>query len=323
MSTMSEQTCPSLEEIQCARTRLADTIVRTPLVSLDVPEAPGKIYLKLENLQPVGSFKIRGAGNAILALGRERLADGVWTVSAGNMAQGVAWYARSLGLPCEVVVPDDAPKTKLEAIKRLGARIVSMPFSDYQAIQRTHECESMHGVLIHPFADEAVMAGNGTIGLEILDDMADVDAIIIPYGGGGLSCGIASAVRALRPRVKLYAAEVGTAAPFAASLAAGKPVEAPFTPSFVSGIGGPHVFPEMWGPARRLLDGSLVVDLPQVAEAIRILCKRNHVVAEGAGAVALAAALSGKISAGKVVCIVSGANIDQAKLIQILQGGVP
>jgi threonine dehydratase len=266
---------------------------------------------------------MRGAGNAILAIERNRLTEGVWTASAGNMAQGVAWYARALGLPCQIIVPDDAPKTKIEAIQRLGARIVRLPFSDYQTIQRTHECELMHGVLIHPFADETVMAGNGTIGLEILEDMPDVEAIIIPYGGGGLSCGIASAVRALRPHVKLYAAEVSTAAPFAASIAAGKPVETAFTPSFVSGIGGPFVFPEMWGPASRLLDGSLVVDLPQVAEAIRILCQWNHVVAEGAGAVALAAALSGKISADKIVCIVSGANIDANKLIQIMQGGIP
>ena len=301
---------PAIGSIQAARTRLAATIVRTPLVRLNLPEASATISLKLENLQPVGSFKMRGAGNAILASERGQLIDGVWTVSAGNMAQGVAWYARHLGLPCQVIVPDDAPQTKLEAIQSLGARIVKMPFADYQAIQQSHDCELMRGVLIHPFGDEAVMAGNGTIGLEILEDLPDVDAIIIPYGGGGLSCGIASAVRALRPQVKLYAAEVSTAAPFAASLAAGKPVEVPFTPSFVSGIGGPMVFPEMWELSRTLLDGSLVVELSDIAEAIRILCQRNHVVAEGAGAVALAAALSGQISAGTVACIVSGGNID-------------
>ncbi|HVP19991.1 MAG TPA: pyridoxal-phosphate dependent enzyme [Spirochaetia bacterium] len=316
---MTEHKAVSLKTIESARARLASTIVRTPLISLNGPEVPCKIFVKLENLQPVGSFKMRGAGNAILALETDRLSHGVWTASAGNMAHGVAWYARVLGLPCKVVVPDDAPETKTAAIQGLGARIFRVPFVDYQAIQRNHACEFMEGTLIHPFGDEAVMAGNGTIGLEILEELPDVEAVIIPFGGGGLSCGIASAIRALRPHVKLYAAEVDTGAPLAASLAAGKPVETEFAPSFVSGIGGPCVFPEMWSLASQLLDGSLIVTLSQVAEAIRILCRSGHVVAEGAGAVALAAALSGKVSAGKVVCIVSGGNIDTGKLIQILQ----
>jgi threonine dehydratase len=320
---MSEHTILPLEAIQVARTRLTSTIVRTPLVRLNIRETSCRIYLKLESLQPVGSFKMRGAGNAILSLEQDRLSDGVWTVSAGNMAQAVAWYARYRGLTCQVIVPDDAPQTKVEAIQRLGAGIVKLPFAEYQAIQRSHTCELMQGVLIHPFGDESVMAGNGTIGLEILEDLPEVEAIIIPYGGGGLSCGIASAIRALRPQVKLYAAEVNTAAPLAASLAAAEPVDVAFTPSFVSGIGGPFVFPEMWGLASRLLDGSLTVELSQVVEAIRIVCEGTHTVAEGAGAVALAAALKGKISADTIVCIVSGGNIDTTKLIQILQGSIP
>ena len=317
---MTKHTVLSLETIKAAQARIAATVVRTPLVRLDLPDLPCRISLKLENLQPVGSFKMRGAGNAILASGRRSLSDGVWTASAGNMALGVAWYARHLGLPCQVVVPDDAPQAKLEAITRLGARIVKLPFTDYQAVQRSHSCDLMQGTLIHPFGDDAVMAGNGTIGLEILEDLPDVDVIIIPYGGGGLSCGIAAAVRALRPRVKLYAAEVSTGAPLAASLAAGMPVETTFTPSFVSGIGGPVLFPEMWSIASGLLDGSLVVGLSEVEEAIRVLCRQIHVVAEGAGAVALAAALSGKITGGKVACIVSGGNIDTTRLVQIMQG---
>ena len=198
-----------------------------------------------------------------------------------------------------------------------------MPFAEYQAIQRDHVCELMRGTLIHPFADESVMAGNGTIGLEILEDLPDVEAVIIPYGGGGLSCGIASALRSIRPQVRVYAAEVDTAAPLAASLAAGRAVEAQYSASFVSGIGGPSVFPQMWDLSRQLLDGSLVVTLPQVAEAIRILYRLHHVIAEGAGAVALAAALSGKVSAGKIVCIVSGGNIDTPMLLRILQGEDP
>lgn len=313
----------SLDLIQGARRRIAKTIVRTPLVPLNLEKAPAEIYLKLENLQPVGSFKMRGAGNALLAGDLGRLEAGVWTASAGNMAQGVAWFARQLGVPCTVIVPDDAPEAKLAAIRRLNARIVQVPFAEYQGIERDHVYAPMQGVLIHPFGDEAVMAGNGTIGLEILEDLPDVEAIVIPFGGGGLSCGIASAVRALKPGVKLYAAEVSSAAPLAASLAAGRPTEVTFTPSFVSGIGAPFVFPEMWPLASQLLDGSLVVEIAQVAEAIRLMNERNHIVAEGAGAVALAAALGGGAGTGKIACIVSGGNIDSEKLIQILRGGVP
>ncbi|MGD0611244.1 MAG: pyridoxal-phosphate dependent enzyme [Anaerolineales bacterium] len=312
-----------LESIQSARRRIAATIVRTPLVPLNLEEAPAEIYLKLENLQPVGSFKMRGAGNALMSLAPLQLEAGVWTASAGNMAQGLAWYARRLGVPCTVVVPDDAPEAKLAAIRRLDASIIQVSFADYQGIEREHAYAGMEGVLIHPFGDEAVMAGNGTIGLEILEDLPEVDAIVIPFGGGGLSCGIASALRALKPEVKLFAAEVSSAAPLAPSLAAGRPVEVTFTPSFVSGIGAPYVFPEMWSLARQLLDGSLVVEVAQVAEAIRVMTERNHIVAEGAGAVALAAALAGKAGRGKIVCIVSGGNIDPEKLIQIMRGGVP
>jgi len=319
---ISHRTIP-VDLIQKARRRIAKTIVRTPLVPLNLENAPAEIYLKLENLQPVGSFKMRGAGNALLSIAPARLKAGVWTASAGNMAQGVAWYARRLGIPCAVLVPDDAPETKLAAIRRLNAKIVQVPFAEYQRIEREHAYAPMQGLLIHPFGDEAVMAGNGTIGLEILEDLPDVEAIIIPFGGGGLSSGIASAVRALKPGVKLYACEVRSAAPLAPSLAAGRPMEVTFTPSFVSGIGAPFVFPEMWPLASQLLDGSLVVEIAQVAAAIRLMHERNHIVAEGAGAVATAAALAGMAGGGKIACIVSGGNIDPDKLIQILRGGVP
>ncbi len=312
-----------LEEIRAAHGRIAGAVLRTPLVRLSRDGAPAEIFLKLENLQPIGSFKLRGAGNAMCLADPEQLEKGVWTASAGNMAQGVAWYARQLGVQCTVIVPDDAPATKLAAVQRLGAGIVKVPFSHYQDIQRRHSCEGMDGLLVHPFGDRAVMAGNGTLGLEILEDLPDVDAIVVPYGGGGLSCGIASALRALRPEVKLYACEVETAAPLAASFAAGEPVDVDYRSSFVSGIGAPFVFPEMWSLASQLLDGSLVVTLREVADAIRVMVERNHIVAEGAGAVSVAAALAGKAGTGKVVCVVSGGNLSTEDLVQILQGMVP
>jgi threonine dehydratase len=312
-----------LESIRDARARIAGAAIRTPLVRLHVDDAPAEIFLKLENLQPIGSFKIRGATNAIALAATERLDRGVWTASAGNMAQGVAWQARRLGLQCTVVAPDHAPETKLAAITRLGASVIKAPFAEWFEILRTHTYPGMQGLFVHPVSDAAVMAGNGTIGLEILEDLPDVDAIVIPYGGGGLSCGIASAVKALKPDTKVFACEVATAAPFAASLAAGSPRTVTYTASFVDGIGSPYVLAEIWPLARRLLDASLVSPLAEVAAAVRLLVERARVVAEGAGATSVAAALAGRAGKGKVVCVISGGNIDAGKLATILRGEMP
>jgi threonine dehydratase len=241
----------------------------------------------------------------------------VYTASAGNMAQGVAWHARRLGIPCTVVVPDHAPQTKLAAIERLGARYIKVPFDEWWQVIVTHRYPGQEGLFVHPVSDPAVMAGNGTIGLEILEDLPDVDAILIPYGGGGLSSGIATAVRALKPDVKVYACEVETSAAFAAALAAGKPTKIDYKASFVDGIGSSAVLEEMWPLARRLLDGSLVSTLTEVAEAIRTLAERQRVIAEGAGAAPVAAALAGKAPGRKIACVVSGGNIDFEKLMKI------
>jgi threonine dehydratase len=309
----------SLENIQAARKRLRQVALRTPLVRLNVEEAAADIYLKLENLQPAGSFKLRGAGNALLLAKPEELRKGVWTASAGNMALALAWQAHGMGVPCTAIVPDDAPLAKLDPLKRLGAEIIKVPFADYQQIQREHRYAGMSGMLIHPFADPAVMAGNGVIGLEILEDLPELETVIIPYGGGGLSCGIASALRALKPEVRILAAEADTAAPLSASMAAGRPVQVTYAPSFISGIGAPFVFEEMWSMANAMLDGVVVVSLEEVRQAMRIMGERNHVISEGAGAVATASALSGKAGKGKMACIVSGGNIDPAIFAKILQ----
>jgi threonine dehydratase len=307
-----------LSEIETARERLAGLAIRSPLVRLNVGTSPIEIYLKLENLQPIGAFKIRGAGNAMAVAGSEALKQGVWTASAGNMAQGVAWNAHRLGIPCSVVVPDHAPAAKLDALERFGARITKVPFDDWWQIIVTHEHEGQKGVFVHPVSDRAVMAGNGTIGLELVEDLPDLDAVVVPYGGGGLSSGIASALRALKPEVPVYAAEVATAAPLAAAFAAGGPTEVEYIASFVDGIGSNRVLDEMWPLVKELLAGSLVASLEDVAAAVRLLAVRNRVVAEGAGATGVAAALNGGAGTGKVVCIVSGGNIDTAKLATIL-----
>jgi|SRR6266850_7090434 len=314
---------PRLEEIRAARERIASSVLRTPLVRLRMDDAPAEIHLKLENLQPIGSFKLRGAANAMRLQPRDALARGVYTASAGNMAQGVAWNARLLGVPCSVVVPEHAPRTKLDAIERLGARVVKVPFDVWWSVIVEHCYPGMDGLFIHPVSDPAVIAGNGTIGLEILEDLPDVDAILVPYGGGGLSSGIAAAARALKPGVKVFACEVATAAPFAASLAAGSPRSIEHKPSFVDGIGGKSLLAEMWPMVRELLAGSIVVEVAQAAAAVRLLVERNRVVAEGAGAVPVAAALTGRAGSGKLACVISGGNIDVEKLAKILAGGLP
>lgn len=309
---------PSLAEINAARRIIAGSAIRTPLVKLNFDDAPVEIYLKLENLQPIGSFKIRGATNAMGHLSPETLARGVLTASAGNMAQGVAWRARELGISCTVVAPETAPDTKVKAIERLGGRVIKVPFEEWWKAFETRSFPGVDATFIHAFDDLNVMAGNGTIALEIMEDLPDVDAVVIPWGGGGLTCGIATAMRALRPQCRIYAAEVATAAPLVVSLAAGSPQTVDYQPSFVDGIGAKVVFPQMLKRAQQLIDGSLVAELDEVRRALRLMAERNRVIAEGAGACALACALAGKARARRVVCIVSGGNIDFAKLCKIL-----
>ncbi len=309
---------PSLADVEDARRALAGVALRTPLVRLSADDSPASIYLKLENLQPIGSFKIRGALNAIAHLPPEALARGVCTASAGNMAQGVAWGARARGIPCTVLAPDTAPETKRRAIERLGARLVTVAFDDWWRAFETRSIPGCDATFVHAFDDPHVMAGNGTIGLEILEDLPRVDAVVVPWGGGGLASGIAAALRAKGSRARVYAAEVATAAPLAPSLAAGAPRVVAFERSFVDGIGSKTVFPEMLRRAQALLAGSLVASLADVTAAVRRLALGNRVVAEGAGACALAAALHGGAGPGTIVCVVSGGNIDPERLGAIL-----
>ena len=309
---------PSLAEINDARGMIAGSAIRTPLVRLNVRDAPAEIYLKLENLQPIGSFKIRGAANAMGHMTPENLSRGVLTASAGNMAQGVAWRARELGIPCTVVAPETAPETKIKAIERLGGRVIKVPFAEWWRAFEERSFPGVEATFIHAFDDVNVMAGNGTIALEIIEDLPEFDAVVVPWGGGGLTCGIAAALRALNSQCKIYAAEVATAAPLGVSLAAGSPQTVDYQPSFVDGIGARVVFPQMLERAQQLIDGSLVAELDEVKSALRLMAERNRVIAEGAGACPVACALAGKAGTGKVVCIVSGGNIDFAKLCEIL-----
>ena len=311
----------ALAEIYAARARLGSAVLRTPLVRLDA-DGPGEIWLKLENLQPIGSFKLRGAGNAILAAAPDDLRRGIVTASAGNMAQGVAWWARRLGVPATAIVPDHAPAAKTSAIERLGGRVVRVPFDRWWRLLTGEESPDLPGLFVHPVADPMVIAGNGTIALELLEDLPSVETVLVPYGGGGLACGIASALAALRPGARVIGCEVETATPLATSLASGRPETVPYTPSFVEGIGGKSLLPAMWPLASALLAGAAAASLNAVAEAIRRLAARHRVVAEGAGAASVAVALAGHAS-GPTVCIVSGGNIDLGVLAAILQGATP
>lgn len=291
---------------------------------LHAPELPDGVetWLKLENLQPIGSFKIRGAANAIRQAPAGAVSGGVVTASAGNMAQGVAWVARQLGVPATIVVPEGAPQTKLAAIERLGGRIVRVPYERWWQALEESRFDGLDGLFVHPVMDEPVMAGNGTIGLELVEQLDAVDAVLVPWGGGGLTTGIASALAARSPATRVYGCEPATGAPLTAAVAAGKPVEVEFAPSWVDGAGSKALLPPMWERARPLLAGAFALSLEEVAAAVRVLAERAHVVAEGAGALAVAAALSGRVEGKRIVCIVSGGNIDAARLAAIL-GGAP
>jgi threonine dehydratase len=315
-----------LDEIQLARSRIAGDALRTPLVRLPLEpgEAPAgvEVWLKLEVLQPVGSFKIRGASSLLRAAGPE-LASGVLTASAGNMAQAVAWLARRLGVSCTVIAPDHAPAAKLDAVRRLGGRVLQVPFDQWWQAFVDRGRPGLQGLFVHAFDDARVMAGNGTIGLEILEDRPDLDGVLVPWGGGGLACGIASAVRALRPACRVLAVEVETGAPLRAALAAGHPVEVDYRPSWVDGIGSRTVLADMLERAQALLAGTVTVSLEEVGDAVRLLAERAHVVAEGAGAAALAAAMTGRAGGGRLACVVSGGGIDLDVLARVMLGQQP
>ena len=314
----------SLDEIEQARERIAESTLRSPLVHLGVDDAPADIYLKLENLQPTGSFKVRGAGNVIALLSDQERDRGVYTCSAGNMAQALAWHARRNRIPCTVIVPDTAPETKLAAIKRFGAKVIQLPWDEFWQVATTHRYAPLErSVFIHPFADRRMIAGNGTIGFEILEDLPNVDSVIIPFGGGGLAAGIATAIKGRKQDTRVYACKTETAAPLATSFVAGSAQAVKRIPSFVDGIGAENVLSEMWELVQPLLDGSIVVSLREIVSAIGLLFERNRVIAEGAGAASVAAALTGKAGTGRVVCVVSGGNIDLSKLVKILHGEIP
>ncbi|HLZ95189.1 MAG TPA: pyridoxal-phosphate dependent enzyme [Candidatus Dormibacteraeota bacterium] len=310
----------SIADVEAARRRLEGVVPRTPMIKLEA-DCGAELWLKLECLQPVRSFKIRGAYNALALMADDELEAGVYTASAGNMALGLAWAARRRGVSCAVVVPDNAPRAKVNGIARLGAEIVKVTYDQWWEVFVTHRFAPLEPArFVHPVSDVGMMAGNGTLGLEILEDVPDVEAILVPFGGGGLSCGISAAVKATRPELPVFACEVDTAAPLAAALAAGRPVDVDRTPTFVDGIGGRAVLSEMWPVVSRLLAGSLVVHLANVEAAIRLLAARCAIVAEGAGATAVAAGLQHTASLGRMVCVVSGGNIDAGVLARILEG---
>jgi threonine dehydratase len=309
----------SLAEIRAARERIAATIVRTPLVRLELGPGFPDIRLKLENLQPINAYKLRGAANAVAMLPDTERRRGVWTISAGNAGQGVAYAARKAGVPCTVVVIETAPTAKMERMKALGAKLIPVPFAVAWQAMESRAYPGIEGVFVHPFDDHNFIAGHGTMGLEILEDAPDTVAVIAGIGGGGLVTGLGSAIKALRPEIRIWGAEPETAAPAARSFAAGSPqVFSEWQPTFVDGAGGKSVFPRMWERMKPVVDGSIVVTLDQTKRAMRLMAEKARVIAEGAGALPLAAALTGKAGPGPIVAVVSGGNIDLDKYCEIL-----
>jgi threonine dehydratase len=310
----------TLTEVREARERIAGTILRTPLVRLDLGAGYPDIRLKLENLQPINAYKLRGAANAVAMLSDTERAKGVWTISAGNAGQGVAYAARQAGVPCKVVVIETAPTAKLERMRALGATLVMVPFDVAWKALEDHAFEGMDGTLVHPFDDHNFIAGHGSMGLEILEDAPDTMAVIGAVGGGGLIAGVGSAIKALKPEVKVWGAEPATAAPFALSFARGSPQEfEAWEASFVDGAGGRNVIPRMWERMRMVADGAIVVSLDETRRAMRLIAEKTRTIAEGAGALSLAAALTGKAGDGPIVAIVSGGNLDLAKFSELIR----
>jgi threonine dehydratase len=308
--------------VEDARKHVYEAAIRTPLVRLNY-DGPAEIYLKLENLQPIGAFKIRGAYNAVRLLPEKERRRGVWTVSAGNAAQGVALAARRAGVACKVLMIETAPAAKMEAVRRLGGEIVKASYDEcWKALgQRSHP--AMDGAFVHPFEDDEFIAGNASAGLEIAEDLPDADAVVASFGGGGLSCGIAAGLKERGSKAKVFASEPETAAPLARSFQAGSPQKFPeWKATFVDGCGGKSVFPRMWDIAHHLLDGAIVCTLEEIRQAMQIVAERNHVIAEGAAACAVAAGLSGKCGSGKVVCVVSGGNIDLPVFAGLVTSGM-
>jgi threonine dehydratase len=315
---------PSIEEAELARARITDLSRITPVIPLLDDAGNELCSLKLECLQDTGSFKVRGAGNAIRSISDDRPTAGVYTMSAGNMAAAVARAGQKLGVPTAALVPENAPETKLAAIERWGAEVARVPYDQWWQAVIQHEWEPWRGrEFVHPFADKRVMAGNATIALEIVDQVPEVQEVICAYGGGGLVCGIASALKQLKPETSIVVAEVEDAAPLRAAFEVGRPVEIPYTPSFVDGCGSKAVVDDMWPLVQGLVDDTITVSVQAVAKAVRLLAERSRVVAEGAGAVPLAAALALRRQDSRTVCVVSGGNVDSDKLGKILTGSVP
>lgn len=311
----------ALKDVEEARIRIAGTVIRTPLVRLDTGDRTPEIYLKLENLQPTNAYKIRGAANAVARLSDAERSRGVWTISAGNAGQGVAYAARAFGVPCSVVAIETAPQTKLERMRALGATIVPVSYEDAWRAAEAHAYEGMTGTFVHPFDNYDFIAGHGTMGLEIVEDLPDARTVIAAIGGGGLITGVGSAVKALRPEVRVIGAEPETAAPYAYSLEHGGPQRFPdWTASFVDGAGGKSVTERMWERMQPVVDGSITVTLDETRQAMQLIAEKSRTIAEGAGALSVAAALTGKAGDGPIVCVVSGGNIDLGKFCELVSG---
>lgn len=314
---------PDSAQVSAARENILGVAIRTPLLKLNSAAADINIFLKLENLQPWGSFKLRAALNALKTMDPHRLRAGVLSASSGNFGLGLAVAARRMGIAAALVVPEGAAQTKIRALTELGATVIRLPYDEWWAVLTSRHCPGVQGVFVHPVAENAVLAGNATIAAEILEDLPECDAVVVPFGGGGLICGIGSVMRRLKPTVRMIAVESEAAQPAAAALKKGRPVPVPHRQSFVDGMGATTVLEEMWPLLRVMADAATCVSFAQIADAVRLLARRQHVIAEAAGAASLAAALAGQAGKGNIVCIISGGNLDAARLGAILNGQNP
>ncbi len=277
------------------------------------------LWLKPEVFQPAGSFKVRGVYHAVARMSTERRAAGVSTVSAGNTAKALAWAARQFGVEARSLMPDSAPRSKVEAMRALGGMPILVPVADVFAYLKEHRWEDEPWAFVHPWTSRNVMTGHGTMGLEIVAALPEVDTVYIPVGGGGLLGGVGSALKAAKPSLRVVAVEPGGCPSLHAAIAAGHPVDVDCE-TICDGVAVPYITEEMFPLLSDLADEVVLVSEDEVKQTIRCLATRAHLVAEGAGALATAAALRTPVAdRGRTVCIITGGSIDADKLGMILQ----
>lgn len=312
---------PSLDDIRIAEERLKGIIVRTPLLQLDSPKETGDILIKPEVLQPTGSFKIRGVYNWVASLTPNECKKGFSTFSAGNTARSLGYVAQIYGVSCRSILPEYAPANKVEALRNLGVETLLVSFDEMIKWVFAEGWKRESYAFLHPWTEPKMIAGHGTIGLEIIEDLPDVQTVFVPVGGGALIAGVGGAIKELKPSVRIVGVQTRSYPSLQASFQAGKPVWIDPKPTICDGVAVPFVADQMYPLLRKIVDDVVTVPEEKVKAAIKQLMLKNKLIVEGAGALSIAAALEMPAEKqGKTICLVTGGSIGPEALSTIISG---